>query len=164
VSLIVTSLGCARNRAATDAAGAAPEPQALALRYTITRRADDSLAVRVRLDLPPARDSVTTLALPSEWAGRRRLWANILDLRAVGPGVTIAPGADSAQRVLRARAGTPLSVEWTLRGTGGPPTDDAHNFSDIAPRWAQLAGHDALVVPAVSRGTPVRDVRVRRTA
>src|SRR3954452_9207669 len=128
----------------------------LDLRYTISRRTDDTLGVAMRLELPPSRDTVTTLALPDEWAGRDRLYENVIDLRVTSGNATIESGAGPAQRRVRAAVGTRVALEWTLRGTGAPPTRDSHNHSDIARGWAQLVGHDALVLPAVPRDTPVR--------
>jgi hypothetical protein len=153
--LACAGTGGARPHPERTARPARAEP--LVLRYVIARRADDSLALRVRLELPPMRDTVLGLWLPDEWAGRRGLYANVIDLHAVTPGARVEPGRGPAGRRLHAPVGAAVAVEWTLRGVPGAVlARDAHNHTDITPWWAQLVGYDALVLPDLPGETPVR--------
>jgi hypothetical protein len=156
VLLALTLAACATApRPRADGESAPAEP--LALRYVFTRMAEDSFAVRVRLELPPMRDTVLGLWLPDEWAGRRGLHRNLLDLRAVTAGARLEPGRGPAGRRLHAPLGAAVAIEWTLRGSRQAAlARDAHNHSDISPWWAQLVGYDALVLPDLPAETPVR--------
>ena len=155
--------GCAGGAGGGGAASrpARPAPgRTLELVYRVSRVDGDPGALRLRLELPAGTDAVRELQLPEDWAGRRELWRNVHDLRAVTPGARVAEGAGPARRRLDAPPGAPVAVEWTLRPARGDAaaTDarGAHNHTDLGPRWAQLVGHDALVLPALRLGTPVR--------
>src|SRR5689334_2150848 len=118
--------GCVFARSTT------PSPAATRFALTITAvPADTATPVTMRLDLPAHADSVVVLKLPNEYAGRSKLYENIVDLRASSPGARIEPTSEPDKVRLIARPGVPASVTWRLRST--PPSSskgDAHNFSD----------------------------------
>jgi hypothetical protein len=152
----LASLSCAP-RTQPRSAPASGE-RALELRYRISRVPSDPLALHLRLELPvSSRDTVFVLSLPDEWAGRRELHATILDLRAASPGARLDAGDGPAQRRLVVGARTTGAVEWTIRGASrGADVRGAHNYTEVAPRWAQLVGHDALLIPSIPLGSFVR--------
>jgi M61 glycyl aminopeptidase len=117
---------------------------------------DSSAPVAVSLVMRPRADSVLMLQLPSEWAGRDQLFRNIVDLGTPTRGARIEP-TDRPDRVrLAADPRREVVVTWRVRAT--PPTSsvpDGHNHSDVGRPWAQLVGHEALVLPALDDGTPV---------
>ncbi|HEV8216900.1 MAG TPA: hypothetical protein VGP95_13730, partial [Gemmatimonadaceae bacterium] len=110
----------------------------------------------VSLVMRPRADSVLMLQLPSEWAGRDQLFRNIVDLGTPTRGARIEP-TDRPDRVrLIADPRRDVVVTWRVKAT--TPTSsvpDGHNHSDVGRPWAQLVGHEALVLPALDDGTPV---------
>ena len=133
-------------------------------RFTLIIGADptDTLApVTLRLDLPPRGDSVILLQLPSEYAGRSKLYDNIVGLRALSTGARLEPTVDHDKVRLIHSPNKPASVAWRLRTTPPSSSDiSAHNFSDIGRGVAQLIGVDAFVLPQVPSSTPV-EMRIR---
>jgi predicted metalloprotease with PDZ domain len=118
---------------------------------------DTATPVHLRLDIAATSDSINSLRLPSEWAGRTELFRNVVDLASATPGVQLIQ-TDGPDRVRIAGAGRrPFAITWRLKGTVPSwSARDAHNHSDIGRGWVQLVGYDALVLPDVDRGTPVR--------
>jgi predicted metalloprotease with PDZ domain len=118
--------------------------------------ADSTAPLAVNLLMRPRAASVLTLQLPSEWAGRTQLFRNIVDLGTPTPGARIE-ATDRPDRVrLIADPRRDVVVTWRVRAT--PPSSsapDGHNHSDVGRAWAQLVGHEALVLPALALGTPV---------
>ena len=118
---------------------------------------DSEAPLTVSLVMRPRADSVVTLQLPNEWAGRSRLFRNIVDLGTSTRGARIDT-TDRPDRVrLVADPRHDVVVTWRVRVTQptSSSTPDGHNHSDVGRAWAQLVGHDALVLPALDDGTPV---------
>ena len=138
-------------------AGASPAEirDTLQLNFVISRAADDSAGVDLRLDFSAAPGRRTPIMLPDEWAGRNDLYSGILDLRSTTAGATLVPDSVPSRPWVAAPPGTPVSLSWRLRADTAPPDPESHNFSDIRPHWAQLIGQDALVLPALPLDTPV---------
>jgi predicted metalloprotease with PDZ domain len=114
------------------------------------------LAVSLLMRPRPRADSVLILQLPNEWAGRTRLFRNIVDLGTPTRGARI-DATDRPDRVrLIADPRRDVVVTWRVKAT--PPTSsdpEGHNHSDVERAWAQLVGYEALVLPALGDGTPV---------
>jgi predicted metalloprotease with PDZ domain len=117
---------------------------------------DSAAPVAVRLVLLPRADSMVMLQLPNEWAGRSQLFRNIVDLGTPTRGARIS-ATDRPDRVrLVADPRRDVAVTWRVKAT--PPASsvpDGHNHSDVARAWAQIVGHEGLVLPALDDGTPV---------
>ena len=129
------------------------------LRMSITfspAPSDSTAPLAVSLLMRPRADSVLMLQLPNEWAGRTQLFRNIVDLGTPTRGARIDT-TDRPDRVrLIADPRRDVVVTWRVKAT--PPTSsapDGHNHSDVGRAWAQVVGHDALVLPALDDGTPV---------
>lgn len=128
----------------------------LRMSITFAPAPSDSVApLSVSLLLRPRGDSVLMLQLPNEWAGRTQLFRDIVDLGTPTPGARIDT-TDRPDRVrLVADPRRDVVVTWRIRAT--PPTSsvpDGHNHSDVGRPWAQLVGHEALVLPALGHATP----------
>jgi predicted metalloprotease with PDZ domain len=124
---------------------------------TFSPAPSDSMApLAVSLLMRPRADSALTLQLPNEWAGRTQLFRDIVDLGTPTRGARI-DATDRPDRVrLIADPRRDVVVTWRVKAT--PPTSsvpDGHNHSDVGRAWAQLVGHEALVLPALDDGTPV---------
>ncbi len=131
-------------------------PDTLRLTYEFSPVADTAAPVAVRLTVAGSRDSLFRVKLPDRWAGRSDLYRNIIQLSPLTPGTRIEATLRDAQKVVRTRPGAPLGLTWRLAAT--PPSTssrDAHNHSDIGRDLTQLVGYDALIVPALPRGTIV---------
>jgi predicted metalloprotease with PDZ domain len=117
---------------------------------------DSTAPLAVSLLLRPRADSVLMLQLPNEWAGRTQLFRNVVDLGTPTRGARIDT-TDRPDRVrLIADPKRDVVVTWRVRAT--PPSSsapDGHNHSDVGRAWAQLVGHEALVLPAAADETPV---------
>ena len=117
---------------------------------------DGPFALIAELEIPRTRDSITTLQLPDEWAGRRNLQRSIIGLEAISPGATLLQSTDSTHARVRSPIGTPLIVRWRLRETlPSSSAPDAHNHSEITKHWAQIVGHDSFVLPDIPASAPV---------
>ena len=134
---------------------AARSPQRMYFTFSPTP-ADSAAPLAVSLRLPPRTDSAVMLQLPNEWAGRTQLYQNVVGLGTPTPGARI-DATDRPDRVrLTADPRRDVVVTWRLKAT--PPSSsapDGHNHSDIGREWAQLVGHEALVLPALEGGTAV---------
>ncbi|MEP6765372.1 MAG: hypothetical protein ABJB66_13725 [Gemmatimonadaceae bacterium] len=111
----------------------------------------------LELTIPRTREPVTVFQLPNEWAGRSGLFRNIIALEATSLGAAVSSTNDSSRIRVTAPVGTPLTIRWRLNIT--PPSSsapDAHNHSVISRDWAQLVGHDALVLPKFADTVPVK--------
>jgi hypothetical protein len=118
---------------------------------------DSTAPLAVSLLIRPRADSVLTLQLPNEWAGRTQLFRRIVDLGTPTRGARI-DATDRPDRVrLVADPRRDVVVTWRVKATTPPSssTPDGHNHSDIGRAWAQVVAHDALVLPALDDGTPV---------
>jgi len=124
--------------------------------FTFSPSPDSTAPLAVSLLMRPRTDSVVMLQLPNEWAGRTQLFRGILDLRTTTPGARIV-ATDRPDRVrLVADPRRDVVVAWRISAT--PPTSsvpDGHNHSDVQRAWAQVIGHEAIVLPALDDGTPV---------
>lgn len=117
---------------------------------------DSTAPLAVSLLIRPRTDSVLLLQLPDEWAGRTQLFRNIVDLGTPTPGARI-DATDRPDRVrLIADPRRDVVVTWRVKAT--PPSSsapDGHNHSDVGRAWAQVVGHEGLVLPALDNATPV---------
>jgi predicted metalloprotease with PDZ domain len=117
---------------------------------------DSTAPLAVSLLIRPRADSVVMLQLPNEWAGRTQLFREIVDLGTPTRGARIDV-TDRPDRVrLIADPRRDVVVTWRVKAT--PPSSsapDGHNHSDVGRGWAQLVGHEALVLPALDNATPV---------
>jgi len=145
--------------AALFAFGASAAQAQLRMSFTFSPALSDSmapLAVSLLIRPRPRADSILTLQLPNEWAGRAQLFRNIVDLGTPTRGARIdtTDRPDLVRLISDPRRD--VVVTWRVRAT--PPTSsapDGHNHSDVSRAWAQLIGHESLVLPALGNEAPV---------
>lgn len=149
------AFGLAALVAALPLLGAAPAP---GVRYALSPVLDDGAlkAITVEMAFAGDEDGETRLALPNEWGGNVQLWKHIEALSVDG-GTLDEVGP--AQRVIRHRAGAPLTVRYRLvNGYEGDPAPGTGNpyRPVIRPTWFQLIGDAAFVEVAGRQAAPVQ--------